>query len=409
VETAKVIEEKGEEKEKQIVRKKYGYIPKTVSVDQAILYTLFPLEAYWRNITYPQKVGDKIVNREGQIYPSFSDLVFPADFEVELLDSEERNKFKVHSARGYVICPLCSRTIKAHIEDEEFEIKSKIKRFFPEVGYELAITVLSSELAKRIRSHVIYKHDYRNIERVGKTKVFIMRFVSGEEIIFPTYITTYKCLEHPFSRLVGMYGVLDHIIREHAYPEKSREIREFISELNTTLSSILSLRKVPIIGAYRNTFTYTVERRGNGSGTKTLLFTKFKQWLNMKLLERKDRVDLVINLSVPRPIRMIYHYPLLSWIPHLIAYRVDRGKYMQFMIDAKKRLRKKGYSGDRIQEMIDLVTGALAYADIKPRDAFQISLEKLREIKEIAEDVGKTLRVFIARLGSKKFSNIVIS
>jgi len=383
-------------KHEEIHERRYGVVRRSVPVDQAVLHILFPLEAYWRNVTIRKKVGEKIVNLEGQVYPSFSDIVFPADFKIEMVDAEQRNKFLIHHARGYAPCPVCGRGIVAVLENYEYTTASRVKRFMPEVAYEIVASALAKELSARMKAHIQFKHKYF-FSKIGETPVIIVRFTGGQYVTFEAKISEYRCPHDNKSDIVGVYGILDHLVTHHEHTDKAREVLEFINRLADTTSKIFGLKKedIPILGAYRNVFTYTLVDRGSGENrVKVLAKAWFKPWLRAEVVERRDDVRLVVYASIPRPIRMIYHYPLFRYVPHVLAYKIDSRKYIDFIERARDRLDRLRYPTRRLDAMLELVTGAFAYSKVEPRNAFEIDLDTLENLRRIVEKVGEVVKVF---------------
>jgi len=382
-----------------VYERKYGAVRRSVPIDQTILHILFPLEAYWRNVTIKMKVGEKIVNKEGQIYPSFSDIVFPANYKIEMIDTEKRDRFLIHNARGYVPCPVCGRSIVAVLENYEYRTASEIKWFTPEVAYEIVAMALSKELSARIKSHIQARHNYF-FKKTGETLVTIVRFTGKGYVAFDAKISTYQCPHDNKSRIIGVYGILDHIVTNHEHVDKSKEVLEYLNKLIETTSKIFSLGKenIPILGAYRNMFSYTLTEKGSGRDkVRVLAKTWFKPWLRGEVVEKYDRVELVFYTSIPRPIRMIYHYPLFRYVPHVLAYKIDPKRYVGFMERAMDQLDRYGYTTKKLEAMLELVTGAFAYSKIEPKNAFEIDLAMLEDLRRTAERVGSIARVFLSR------------
>lgn len=380
---------------------KWGYIPRKTPVEQSMLHILFPLEMYWRKFNIPVRYEREITNKEGQIYPSFSDVVFPVSYKVELLESEDKNsKFLIHQAKGYVSCPVCGINIKAKLEDYEYEIRNKLKRFTSEVAYEIAIMALAKELAARIKSHVVSRHELP-FKILGKRKVYITRYVGvNQEVIIPAYITMYKCLHDGSTDILGVYGILSHIVSSHDKTGKSNEIVEYLGRIASTTEKILGLgkEKIPILGAHRNTFRYVIDTKGTGDETfRVIGKTWFKPWLRMAVVQTKNVTELVIYMSIPRPMRMIYHYPIFRYTPHVIAYKINPRRYVGFLQRMQSKLRRKGYNTENLEKMIELVTGSLAYTKVSIRNAFSISLDTLEELRSAIEDVGRIVSVFLPR------------
>lgn len=388
---------KKERRDKVVYEKRYGYIEKK-KIEQAILHVLFPLEAYWRNIKIRLKVDDKIVNREGQIYPSFSDIVFTADYKVEMINPDEGNKFLIHNARGYVTCPICGKNIIAKLEDHVYETRNKVRKFTHEVAYEIAIMALAKGLAARMKRHIEAKHNYL-FKRLSREEILIVRYIgAGQEVIFPARITTYRCQYGDGDRLYGVYGILDHIVTHHENTGKAREIAEYINTLTDTTKKIFGLGrdKVPILGAHRNTFWYILDPRGSDH-FRVLYRARIKPWLYMELTEGRKGVNLSIVASIPRPMRMIYHYPIFRYVPHVIAYKANPEAYIGFMERTKLVLKRKGYKTENIEKIVELITGTLTYTRIEPRNAFSVDLSMLEELRKAIEDVGETARLFLSR------------
>jgi hypothetical protein len=383
--------------ENLVYEKKYGYIPKETPVERAVLHVLFPLEVYWRNVTIKVKIGEKIVNKEGQVYPSFSDVVFPADYRIEMVSEK---KFLISHARGYVTCPICGRNIMAKLENYEYETKNEIEKFTSEVAYEIVIMALAKELAARLKRHIEAVHGY-NFKKSGRETVMITRYVGrGQEVVIQAPITTYKCPYDTKGGIYGVYGILDHLVTHHENTAKAKDVIAYLDNLVETTRKVLGLGKdkVPLIGAYRNTFYYVLDRRGAGRKTYRVIdWVWFKPWLYMKAVETASSVNLIVTASIPRPMRMIYHYPIFRYVPHVLAYKINPGYYMRFMERVKRRLRSRGYSTENLEKMVELVTGSLAYTKITPRSAFTIDLDTLENLRQAIEDVGETARVFLSK------------
>ena len=394
---------RGYSEEEAVFEKKYGYVRRSVPVEQATLHILFPLEVYWRNVTFKQKIGERIVNKEGQIYPSFSDIVFPAEYKIEMTDAEKRDKFMIHYARGYVPCPVCGAGVIAKIDNYEIATSNPIKRFTPEVAYEIVVTALSKELAARMKAHVESKHGFK-FARVGKERITIVRYTGGEYVMFDTEITTYRCPADGQARILGVYGILDHLVNNHVNTDKTAEVRKFLDNLASTTLKIFGLGKdrIPILGAYRSVFDYRLSERGSGVDTvRVLAKTWFKPWLHAEVVERKDSVDMRIYASIPRPMRMIYHYPIYRYAPPVLSYKSNPNNFMNFVERAEDALRRRGYSTDALEAIVDLVTGPLARTKITPRNAFEIDLETLEDLRAAVDKVGDLARVFLAKESAK--------
>jgi len=383
--------------EETIYERKYGFVRKNVPVDEAILHVLFPLEVYWRNVSIKQKIGEKIVNREGLIYPSFSDVVFPADYMVEMVDTENRNKFLIHRARGYVPCPICGKSIVVRLENYEHTTSSKVRRFTPEVAYEIVTSALSKELSARVKSHIQYTHNY-TFNKLHDEVVMIVRFTGSQYVTFDAKIAVFQCGKDGERGIMGVHGILDHIVTHHEHVDKSREVLEYLGKLAETTKKIFGLGKenIPILGAYRSAFKYMLAERGHGGDeVRVLGQTWFKPWLRGEVIEKRGKVDMVFYLNVPRPLRMIYHYPLFRYVPHALAYKVNPKQYIWFMESTAERLKKRGYPTKNVEAMLELVTGAFAYSKLEPRNAFEVDLKTLENLRETIDRVGTVAKVFL--------------
>lgn len=385
--------------EETVYEKKYGFVRRSVPTDEAILHVLFPLEVYWRNVSIKQKIGEKIVNREGQIYPSFSDVVFPADYKIEMVDTENRNKFLIHQARGYVPCPICGKSIVARLENYEQTTGSKVRRFTPEVAYEIVTSALSKELSARVKSHIQYTHNY-TFKKLHDETVMIVRFTGNQYVTFDAKIAVFQCDKDREAGIMGVYGILDHIVTHHEHVDKAREVLEYLGKLAETTKKIFGLGKenIPILGAYRSTFKYTLAERGYGDDeVRVLNQTWFKPWLRGEVIEKRGKVDMMFYMSIPRPLRMIYHYPLFRYVPHALAYKINPKQYIWFMESTAERLKKRGYPTKNVDAMLELVSGAFAYSKLEPRNAFEVDLKTLENLREVIDRVGTTARIFLER------------
>ena len=384
------------EEERPAHERKYGYVPKKTDVEKAVLHVLFPLLAYWRRVNIKMKVGDRIINREGLIYPSFSDVVFPAEYRVEMVDN---TTFLIKHARGYAPCPVCGRNIIAVLEDYEFSVKVPIKNFTPEVAYEMVISALAKEISYRMLNHIKARHNY-GFKRIGTKKVLIVRHVGAEDVITEAYIARYVCPYDGYTKIVGVNGILEHLVLNHENTHISRKVTQFVERLASTTKKLLNLTKdkIPLLGAHRNTFTYTLaEGTGAKDRYRVLERVYFKPWLHMKAVKRKGRIDLVTVMNIPRPIRLVYHYPALTPVPHVIAYKSNPQYYLSFMRRVRRAMKSQGLPTERLDAIEAYVTGALAYTRITPRNAFTVDIETLESFRRKVEEKAVDLHVFLTQ------------
>lgn len=384
---------KTEDTEEVTHEKKYGFIPKKTPVDQAVLHLEFPLEAYWRKINVKRVTEDKIENVEGMIYPSFSDVVFTADYKISQLDDKE---FLIHSARGYVPCPLCGTNIATRIENYEYEVKRPIRKFTREVAYEIVISALSKELSFRTKNHIEKVHGYK-FELTGREKVLIARYVGGEEVIIEAFIAKYRCLKDK-EEFIGVNGILDHVVNYHENTEIASEVKKFVGEVRSTTEKLLNLGResIPILGAFRSDFSYVLVPDTGKTSVRLIDETHFKPWLRMKLVERSGRVDLIAVMTVPRPMRLIYHYPLFRYVPHVLAYKMSPERYLRFMNRVEKYLNDSGYNTENLEKMVGIITGGLVYTDIEPKNAFSVDIKTLESMRKKVEEKATDLRIFLS-------------
>lgn len=369
------------------------YVPRRVSTDRSILYLEFPLHAYWRDVsTIPDL---KLRNVEGLIYPSFTILSFAKKYKVEQL---EPTKFRIHQASGYTPCVICGKVIQAEVSNVDIEVKRPIERFYQEVAYELTLTALAKELAKKVKAHVMYTHNHK-FDVVGKERVTIMRDVGAEEIVVEAEVTTYKC-QNDGEKVYGVLGILDHVVSEHEHVNISKRVVEFVEKVNKTTYKLLSLGKenIPILGAFRNTFSYVLvpETGKPANHYRTLTLEYFTRWLMFKVVERNGRVDMVVTTMIPRAMRGIYHHPLFRYAVLEMAYKLDPKKYNWFMIETKKALLRNNYSVDRLTKIDSLITGTLAYTPIEPKHAFSVSMDELEACRSKLDEKAVDLRVFLS-------------
>ncbi len=383
-------------RERTVHERSFGVVRRKVPVEQAVLHVVFPLEAYWRRVSY---IGEDGVNHEGLIYPSFSDIVFPANYKIEMTDRTARDTFLIHYANGFAPCPICGRGISAHLENYKVKIARGIKAFTHEAAYEIVAMALSQELAKRMKAHIGARHKYF-FKRLGRERIQIVRYVgAGQVVVVDSMITTYACPRDGAKKLYGVYGVLDHLVSLHENTDITSKILQQINDIQRTAKLVLGLprEQVPILGAYRNTFTYPLVNRKSDLKPRLLLYRRIRQWLSMRIIEHRDGVDLVLTASIPRPVRMIYHYPIFRYIPHVIAYKLDPDKYTSFMEDSINVLKRHGYGVERLEALYELVTGTLAYTSIEPKHAYNISLDLLADTRKAIDALGKRLSIFLGR------------
>jgi len=389
-----------EEQEREVRRETYEYVyrrkmPLEIPIEEVILYIAFPLEAYWRKASVQRKVEGRVVNVEGLIHPSFSGVIFPIEYKVSM---EDEKNFLIEKARGYAPCPVCGRTIKAEIENEKFTVNKPIKNFTREVAYEMAISQLAYEIAPRMKSHVEAKHNMK-FTAIDKSEILIVRYVGGEEVVTTATIAKYRCEYDEADDLMGVNGILEHVINSHENVHITKKVKAFVEDVTATTEWLLGLgkEKIPIVGAHRSTFYYILSDRGNpGINYKILDRTYFRAWLHMSVVERKDRVDLVITADIPRPLRLIYHYPLFRYVPHAIAYKMNAEQYERFMNRVRRELRRRGYPTENLEKMYEFVTGGLVYTYIEPRHAFGIDLDTLRSLKDKVAQKREDLSVFLS-------------
>ncbi|MEM1694061.1 MAG: hypothetical protein QXH21_07350 [Ignisphaera sp.] len=367
------------------------YVPKRISVDRSILYLEFPLHAYWR---VPSNQEIDIRNAEGLIYPSYTILTYAEKYRIEQISP---TKFHAHILSGYTPCILCGKIIKAELSNVEIDVESPIKRFYPEVAYELALIHLAPELAKKVRSHIMYTHNHR-FETLGKDKVLIIRNVGVEEISVWSTITSYKCKEDG-AKVYGVLGMLDHVVTHHERTEITKSVIEFVEKVNKTTYDLLKLGKesIPILGAFRNTFSYVaVESTGRSGGAKVLALEHLSWWLTLKALERDGRVEVLAVTSMPRGLRSIYHHPLFRYAVLEMAYKINPKRYNLFMMNTKKALRRNGYSTERLDAIDSLITGALAYTPIEPKHAFNVDMNILEAVRSKLEEKIADIKFFLS-------------
>ena len=284
------------------------------------------------------------------------------------------------------------------VESEEFSVKEPVRRFTREVAYETAISTLAYHIAPRMKSHIEARHGVK-FTPIAKEEVLMVRYVSGEEIVRPVEITRYRCEHDRSTDIIGVNGILDHVINNHENTHIAKEVKAFVEDVTETTKRLLGLGKdrIPILGAHRSTFRYTLSNRGNsGADYRVLDRTYFTAWLHMSVVERRDRVDLVITASIPRPLRLIFHHPLFRYIPHAIAYKMNQKQYEHFMYRARRELRRRGYPTDNLEKMYEFVTGSLVYTHVEPKHIFGIDLKTLKSLKDKVSQKGEELGVFLS-------------
>lgn len=382
--------EKGE-----VYERKYGYVRWEVPVEQAIFHVVFPLEAYWRKVTVKQKIGEQIVNLEGLIHPSFSDVVFPADYKIEMVGSNNR-EFLIHHARGYVPCPVCGKGIVTRLENYRITTAEPVSSFTPETAYEIVIMALSKELSARMKTHIESAHNFR-FSRLGKEKVLIVRYTGRGYVTFDTDVTVYRC-PHDDQKLYGVFGILEHVVYNHSEVNKTAEVSKFVERLGETTFKIFGLGKdkIPIFGAYRNVFVYKLsDVSPKNDGVEVLAKTWFKPWLRAEVVEKKNAVLLKVYANIPRPVRMVYHYPIYRYVPLVLAYKSNPDNFVDFVERAERALKKRRYQTDALEAIVDLVTGPLAMTNLSPKNAFEVDMATLENLRTAVDKVGEMARVFL--------------
>ncbi|MEM4787927.1 MAG: hypothetical protein QXV28_08115 [Ignisphaera sp.] len=367
------------------------YVPKKFAVDRSIMYLEFPLHAYWREAsTIPDL---QIRNAEGLIYPSYTILIYAEKYKIEQV---EPTKFHIHTLSGYTPCVLCGKVFKAEISNTEVDVKKPIKNYHPEVAYELALTTIAPELAKKVKSHIIYTHNHK-FDVIGKERVLIIRNVGTEDIVVTSTITAYRC-QSDDAKVYGVLGMLDHVVSNHERTEITNKVVEFVEKVNKTTHKLVNIGKenIPILGAFRNTFSYVAVESTGYTGYRLLALEYLTRWLVLKAVEREGRVDIIASTSIPRAVRGIYHHPLFRYAILEIAYKVNPKKYNLFMIETKRALRKRGYSTERLDRMDSLITGALAYTPIEPKHAFDVNIDVLESVREKLEEKAVNLKLFLS-------------
>lgn len=367
------------------------YVPRRFAVDRGIMYLEFPLHAYWRDAkTMPDL---KIRNAEGLIHPSYTILTYAEKYKIEQV---EPTKFHVHTLSGYTPCVLCGKVIKAELSNVEVDVERPIRNYHPEVAYELALTTLAPELAKKVKSHVMYTHNHK-FDVLGKEEVLIIRNVGTEDIAVRSIITTYRC-QSDGAKVYGVLGMLDHVVSEHERTETAKKVVEFVEKVNKTTHELMSLGKenIPILGAFRNTFTYVAVESTGYSGRRLLALEHLTRWLTLKAVEREGRVDIIASTAIPRALRGVYHHPLFRYAILEMAYKVNPKRYNVFMMETKRALRRRGYSTERLDRIDSLITGALAYTPIEPKHAFDVSMDVLEAVREKLEEKAADLRLFLS-------------
>ncbi|MEM1842743.1 MAG: hypothetical protein QXL19_10250 [Ignisphaera sp.] len=366
------------------------YTPKRFAVDRGIMYLEFPLHAYWRNT---KSTDLNIKNVEGLIYPSYTILTYAEKYKIEQV---EPTKFHIHTLSGYTPCVLCGKVIKSELSNVDVEVKKPIKKYYEEVAYELALTQLAYDLSKKVKAHIVYTHNHK-FNSLGKENILIIRNVGTEDIVVTSSITTYMC-QSDGAKVYGVLGILDHIVSEHEHTDITKKVVDFVERVNKTTHKLMSLGKenIPILGAFRNTFSYVAVESTGYNGTRLLALEYIKRWLVLKAIEREGRVDIIASVIIPRSSRGIYHHPLFRYAILEMAYKANPGKYNYFMMNVKKILRRKGYSTERLDRIDSLITGSLAYTPIEPKHAFNIDIDVLESVREKLEEKALDLKVFLS-------------
>jgi len=366
------------------------YIPKKFDVDRGIMYLEFPLNAYWRNT---KSTDLNIRNVEGLIYPSYTILTYAEKYKIEQI---EPTKFRIHELAGYTPCILCGKIIRSELSNIDVEVKKPIRRYYEEIAYELALTQLAYDLSKKVKAHIVYTHNHK-FKSLGKENILIIRNVGAEDIVVSSSIATYMC-QYDGAKVYGVLGMLDHIVSEHEHTNTSKKVVEFVDRVNKTTHKLLSLGKenIPILGAFRNTFSYVAVESTGYNGSRLLTLEYIKRWLVLKAVEREGRVDIIATAIIPRALRGIYHHPLFRYAILEMAYKANPGKYNYFMMRVKKILRRMGYSTERIDKIDSLITGSLAYTPIEPKHAFNVDMNVLEAVREKLEEKALDLKVFLS-------------
>lgn len=361
--------------------------------DKGILYLEFPLHAYWRHASSIPEL--RVKNVEGLIHPSFTIITFAEKYKVEQV---EPTKFKVHHAVGYVPCVLCGKVIRSELANVEVDVEKPIERFYPEVAYELVLATLAKSLSPKVKSHIVHTHSHPfTVE--GRERVVIMRNIGAEELVMESYITSYRC-QKDGEKVVGVLGMLDHVVSKHEGVDTAKKVVEFVGRVTDTTQKLLSLGKenIPILGAFRNTFSYVlVEDTGKPkSHSKLLVLEYFSRWLVMKVVEREGRVDLIASTTIPRALRGIYHHPLFRYAVVEMAYKMNPKKYNWFIVETKRALQRNGYPLERLRAIDSMITGTLSYTPIEPKHAFSVSLDVLESVRSKLEEKAVDLKVFLS-------------